>query len=259
MYRFTPCSFDKLTSLRMNYFATLPHPQVLHLEWLVKAAKSYLILKDTTTIGYVVIGKEEPASVLYEFYLVSNDKNNYLHLLNLCLSTFSLGFVFCLSYNKLLLESLKTFSPKKETQGLVFTERRQVNLPETNLNMALATPLQIPNLLLHKDDLYETEGELRFMVNNHMLYLCHENEQFVGCGYVIPITEKSPYRDIGMWVPTVLREEGYGTKIIASCLSLCEEKHIIPVAACDSNNLASRRTLEKNGFVTNHQLFRFFV
>ena len=58
-----------------------------------------------------------------------------------------------------------------------------------------------------------------------------------------------PYGDIYMEVAEPFRRRGIGTYIVQELKRICYELGSIPCARCNPDNIASRRTLQKAGFV----------
>ena len=58
-----------------------------------------------------------------------------------------------------------------------------------------------------------------------------------------------PYGDIYMEVEEPLRRRGLGTFLVQELKRVCYERGSIPCARCNPDNIASRRTLQKAGFV----------
>jgi RimJ/RimL family protein N-acetyltransferase len=58
-----------------------------------------------------------------------------------------------------------------------------------------------------------------------------------------------PYGDIYMEVAAPFRRRGFGCYIVQELKRVCYEQGSIPCARCDTENLASRKTLQKAGFV----------
>ena len=58
--------------------------------------------------------------------------------------------------------------------------------------------------------------------------------------------------DVGMWVNPVFRRQGYATLIISHLKETCLKAGYTPIAGCAADNIVSRRTLEKCGFMTKH-------
>lgn len=117
----------------------------------------------------------------------------------------------------------------------------------------------IPYILLQKDDLYELEEELNLLVKNNNIYMCYLENQLVGCGFLIKVLNDRNYYDIGMWVKTEYRNKGIATRIIAYLKGYCLRNGMMPVCGCAANNIASRKTLEKNGFFSKHDLIEYIL
>jgi GNAT superfamily N-acetyltransferase len=58
-----------------------------------------------------------------------------------------------------------------------------------------------------------------------------------------------PYGDIYMDVVESCRRRGLGSFLVQELKRVCYEGGKVPAARCDSGNVASRRTLQKAGFV----------
>jgi GNAT superfamily N-acetyltransferase len=58
-----------------------------------------------------------------------------------------------------------------------------------------------------------------------------------------------PYGDIYMEVAEPFRRRGLGTYLVQELKRVCYELGAIPCARCSPANIASRRTLQKSGFV----------
>lgn len=58
-----------------------------------------------------------------------------------------------------------------------------------------------------------------------------------------------PYGDLYMAVGKPFRRRGYGSFLVQELKRICYEQGRVPAARCDPNNIASRQTLQKAGFV----------
>jgi RimJ/RimL family protein N-acetyltransferase len=58
-----------------------------------------------------------------------------------------------------------------------------------------------------------------------------------------------PYGDIWMEVGEAFRGRGFGTYLVQELKRICREGGSVPCARCNTNNVASRKTLQKAGFV----------
>jgi GNAT superfamily N-acetyltransferase len=58
-----------------------------------------------------------------------------------------------------------------------------------------------------------------------------------------------PYGDIYMKVAEAYRNRGFGAYLVQEMKRVCYERGNVPAARCNPRNIASRRTLQKAGFV----------
>ncbi len=58
-----------------------------------------------------------------------------------------------------------------------------------------------------------------------------------------------PYGDIWMEVAEPFRGRGFGTYVVQELKRICYEGGSVPCARCNTENVASRKTLQKAGFV----------
>ena len=58
-----------------------------------------------------------------------------------------------------------------------------------------------------------------------------------------------PYGDIYMSVAETFRRRGLGTYLVQELKRVCYEGGSVPAARCNPKNIASRKTLQKAGFV----------
>jgi len=58
-----------------------------------------------------------------------------------------------------------------------------------------------------------------------------------------------PYGDIWMEVADTFRGRGFGTYLVQELKRICYEGGSVPCARCNTGNVASRKTLQKAGFV----------
>ena len=80
----------------------------------------------------------------------------------------------------------------------------------------------------------------------------------VGCGVVEPVRRGADVFDIGVGVLPARRRRGLGEHVIRNLKVHClRDLHVRPLCGCAVENTASRRTLERAGFLTRHRLLEF--
>lgn len=256
MIHLEPTTLQSLKPLREAYQNELQLSQELYLEWLIINGSCFNIYRNEKQVGYCITVEE---STLAEFYLTSDAINCKETILKQAVTTLSITHAYCKSFDHMLLASCNVLSKSSKVFGLLF-RNYTTDLPvafDSDIAVRLAVENDIPFLLTQEDGLYETPEELKGVVSRSELYLFHKDKQLGGCGFLIRITEGRSYYDIGMWTNLRFRQKGYASMIISYLKQLCLANGYTPVAGCAADNTASRKTLEKNGFLTQYCLLKF--
>lgn len=252
-----PAVLDNIKELRTEYLRSLPVFQELYLELMVANAQCFLLVMNDESVGYILHNKE---GILVELYL----KDKYLPAFeeNFCniIKELSVKKILCKSFDYLLLNACITKHWPYKIIGAHYREIVERTGPaSSNLTYRIAVEDDIPFLLKQEDGLYETPDELEMFVKGRNVTMFFDNEQFIGCGYYIKVHPDWNYIDIGMWVYPAYRRKGYATQIISILKDNCFRNKEHPICGCDINNLASRKTLEKCGFISKYKLMEFTV
>jgi predicted acetyltransferase len=121
--------------------------------------------------------------------------------------------------------------------------------------------LSAMGLLLRQDDsikeLFETADQLTDFIENEHVFLFLNNEELLGCGIVIRTNADWPYCDLGVWVNPSNRGVGIGSQIIVRLRAYALENNMNPSCGCAIDNIASRRAIEKSGFVSRYNMIEF--
>lgn len=247
---------SSIKDLRNRCLDESAYPQELFIEWMVIAGDCVKITENRNIAGYFVRSKE---NILTEFFLSDEYITRKEEIFERILHAFSVTKVYCKSFDHLLLTCCHTYCKSSKIIGTIFRDHTNDILfeIEDELSVRFATESDIPFLLTFEDELYEDPEELKYTVTNKMLLLFEKGKQLIGCGYLIRILPDRNYYDIGMWTASNFRKQGYATKIIAYLKKYCFENGYIPVCGCASDNVASRKTLEKNGFRSKHCIIEF--
>lgn len=254
MVTFRKASLDEIGTYRNQYLASIYEAQELYIEWLVRDSDVYIIDADET-IGYFAVTGE---NILVEFYLVQSSIKDCENIFEQVIGEFKIEKALCKSFDSVFLKCCLKCSISHEVAGTLF--RDFVPTPEDHMSEFLireATEADKADLLCHTDGLYESESELDFMIQNRNISMYILDNELVGCGFIIKTLENREYRDIGMWVQTKFRNKGYATRIIANLKGYCLRNGMRPVCGCAVDNIASRKTLEKNGYYSKHDLIEY--
>lgn len=244
-----------IETLRIAYLKSLPEFQELYMEMLVAESVCYRIEEPGNVIGYVAVTSEK---ILVEYYLNEEfiGKNN--SIFNFILKELAIAEVYCKSFDAVLLDSCLLSFKNFEIIGTLF--RNYTSTPNFYLKdmvVKTAEEADIPFLLEQKDGLYETPQELETFVNRRCVLMFFKNNNLIGCGYLIKIHLQWNYYDIGMWVNPDYRKQGSAVQIISYLKHFCIHNNWKPICGCAFDNIASQKTLEKNGFYSKFKLLEF--
>ena len=78
-----------------------------------------------------------------------------------------------------------------------------------------------------------------------------------GFGLCTPIGTHPNACDIGIRVCDAFQGRGLGPWIVQRLIAHAESRGLAPTAGCAADNVASRKTLERAGFVADHRLLQF--
>jgi predicted acetyltransferase len=104
---------------------------------------------------------------------------------------------------------------------------------------------------------FSSSSSLTGYLRNNSVYMFLKGNELVGCGYLFNIIPGRVHWDVGMWVNQPFRRKGYGTQIISYLMKYCFDNGFVPTAGCAEDNIASRLTLERCGFVSKLCLINF--
>lgn len=259
MIRFTPVALDLLESWRDNYLDSLSYAQDMHSESMISwmpGEMCYIINRNDEPIGYMILNKNNE---LIEFYIHAGLLTQKEVIFSEAIEKFGIKSVYCKSFDQVLLSCCHTFSDSSKLAGYLFQDYipQSGTALDPTINVRLATKNDIPFLNSFENELLDEGEEIEPYVENNSVYLFMKGDELIGCGYLFNVIPGRRHYDVGMWVNQTFRRKDYGTQIISYLMNYCFDKGFVPTAGCAEDNVASRRTLEKSGFVSKLCLIHF--
>lgn len=196
----------------------------------------YLLSEGGTAVGYgsIAVGgpwKGEPTA--YEFYVVPNRRQRLFELFQALLDASGARTIISQSNAPLATAMLHTFAGQVTSQAILFHDRAATNWQPPGATFRVPTPGEVdgvPPEQLKWHGVVELGGQVA--ASGGILF--HYNR---------------PYGDIYMEVAEPFRRQGLGSFLVQELKRVCYEGGSVPAARCGSGNVASRRTLQKAGFV----------
>lgn len=259
MVQLIPSTQDILKSWRDQYFDSLPYAQDMHSESMISwmpGVAGYTISRNDTHAGYVILNN---SGELVEFYIQSDLLTQKEAIFSEVIRQLDIKSVYCKSFDQVLLSCCHKFFTSSKLVGYLFQEysaHPSIMLDDT-VNVRLATIDDVPFLNSFDNEMLDEGEEIDPYVKNNSVYMFMKGEELIGCGYLFNVIQGRKHYDVGMWINQAYRQKGYGAQIIAYLMRYCFENGFIPTAGCEESNTASRRTLEKCGFISKLCLINF--
>jgi GNAT superfamily N-acetyltransferase len=201
----------------------------------------YLLQVNGAAAGYGSIAvsgpwKEKPTA--YEFFLVPQWRSRSFDLFEALLAVSGAIAIEVQSNDTLITVMLHTYAENIESEAILYHDKMTTTHSPAGAVFRRATSEDVARFLPHQegaDFLVELDG------------------QIAGTGGVL-FHYNRPYVDIYMEVAEPFRRRGIGCYLVQELKRVCYEGGNVPGARCNQTNIASRKTLQKAGFVPCGQI-----
>jgi len=186
----------------------------------------YLLEVGGAAVGYgsiLIAGPWTGTRTVFEFYVVPKHRSRVFDLFSSLLTVSDATAIKAQTNDALLTVMLHTWAHSITSEKIVFEDK-------------LTTTHSLDGVLFRHRE--ESDSGWALEVDGAVAatggILCHYNR---------------PYGDIYMEVAEPFRLRGFGCYIVQELKRVCYELGSIPSARCNTENVASRKTLQKAGFV----------
>jgi len=200
---------------------------------------AYLLTLNGTVVGYALVAiagpwKDKPTAI--EYYVLPMYRTRVFDLFSAFIVAGSVRFIEIQSNDPLLTTMLLTWSTDAVSESIVFHDRILTALPSEGTVLRRVTPLEEARRCMERRS---GGGE----------WVLELDGSTVATGGIL-FHYNRPYGDVYMEVLEPYRRRGFGSYLVQELKRVCyEELHSIPCARCSVTNVASRKTLQKAGFV----------
>jgi hypothetical protein len=251
-------TIDRIKNYRTDYLNSLPEFQELFIEILVNSSDYYLLKSDNKEIGYAIVDME---GILIEYYLINRFINEGKEFFRQVKKDLSVTKVYCKSFDSILLSNCLLCSFPYSVLGLLYRDYDEPAIekdPEINMERV---GLSSVGLIQRQDDsikvLFDTEQQLVEFITNENVFTFNKNDELIGCGMVIRTHLDWDYCDLGVWVHPSKRGNSYGSQILLCLREFAINNNMNPSCGCAIENTASKKAIEKSGFVSKYELINF--
>ncbi len=200
--------------------------------------REYVLELDGTPVGYGSIAvdgpwREKPA--LYEFYVQHEQRRRVFDLFASLLAVCSAKTIETQSNDRTLTVMLHTFGRNLRAESILFEDTFQTSYGPEGADFRATTA----------DD---TEALQQYDLDDGAGWMATMNGEVAGAGDVLYHYNR-PYGDVYMKIAEPFRRRGLGTYLVQELKAVCRAGGRVPAARCNVQNLPSRKTLQKSGFV----------
>jgi GNAT superfamily N-acetyltransferase len=233
------CDSSQISSLREEYRDEM-QCQIIHDSiherpgWSVE----YVLEMDGAAVGYgsvAIGGPWKTAHSLYEFYVKGGSRQHIFDLFSALRAKCNVSRIETQTNDPFLSVMLHTFAENVQAEAILFEDQFETRLQPEGAGFRPREERDVD--LLKALELDDTAG-----------WVATLNGSIAGAGGILYHYNR-PYGDIYMKIAEPFQGKGIGAYLVQELKKACRAGGNIPAARCNIKNLASRRTLQKAGFV----------
>lgn len=255
-YRFPPlAALADVASLRSARLETLTALPEYFVEDQVRRSTVYGIEHDGT-VGYVTALD----GTLTELFVLPAHRTHTDTILDQAAGALDLRHAWAATFDPVALAACTSASRPFDVVGFSFRTLNPADLPrpEPLPTERLATPEDIERVHeANHPEIFDNPAEIPVWIQNGWVTLFEVPDGLAGLGLCTPAGPHTLACDIGIRVCEPYQRRGLGAWIVQRLVVRARSLGLEPTAGCASDNTASRRMLERAGFVADHRLLQF--
>jgi GNAT superfamily N-acetyltransferase len=200
--------------------------------------QEYVLDLNGTPIGYgsvAVNGPWRDKPALYEFYVQREQWMQVFDLFASLLAVCGAKIIETQSNDRILTVMLHTFGRNLRAGSVLFEDAFHTSYGPVGAGFRAAAT----------DD---TEALRQYDLDDGAGWVATMNDEIAGAGDVLYHYNR-PYGDVYMKIAEPFRRRGLGAYLVQELKAVCRAGGRVPAARCNVQNLPSRKTLQKSGFV----------
>lgn len=235
--------------LRAEYLRSLTEPQEYFVELMVQQGIT-LTCENST---YAIVHND----TLVELYSSEISSTRGVSLLHQLLDERHITTVLCKSFDTQLLNAALSRKATVSTAAYLFRRMETVPSPSIAIGTEFrkGTLEDVEAVMGFNDGFFESADELIGYFNDDGLFVLELDGEIVACGIGTSVIVGERDIDIGVLVSENHRRRGLGHIVVHAVKEHYQRLGCRPICGCSVNNLSSKRTLEKAGFISEHRLF----
>ncbi len=200
--------------------------------------EEYLLIEGGANVGYgsvAVGGPWKGKPTVYEYYVLPQYRSRIFDLFIALLASSGATMIETQSNDPLLTVMLHTFAQNVTSESILFHDR-------------LTTSHSPPGAIFRRASPEDAAQIVQQQLDSEAKWLVAVEDTIVAAGDIL-FHYNRPYGDIYMKVAEPFRRRGFGSYLVQELKRVCYKGGSVPAARCNPKNIASRKTLQKAGFV----------
>jgi GNAT superfamily N-acetyltransferase len=200
--------------------------------------REYVLVLDGTLAGYGSVAVDGPwhgNPALYEFYVLREHRMRMFDLFASLWASCGAKIIETQTNDRILTVMLHTFARNLRAESVLFED-------------AFKTWHRPAGAQFRAKTAGEAEILKQLNLDDGATWVVTVNGQIAGAGNVL-YHYNWPYGDVYMKIAEPFRRKGLGAYLVQELKAMCRAGGRIPAARCNVENLPSRKTLQRAGFV----------
>ncbi len=209
-------------------------------------------------VGYFCLGSDNE---LLRFHLADDYQARAQDIFRWIVSTYGIQYAIASTIEPLYFPLCIDLGKSSERHSYLFRDNKRVTLssgPGDGI-VRKAEKGELADIARFYRANTEGSGEwieafLRERLDRRELFGLYDRRVLVATGECIPSRVQPPYADLGMVVARSCRGRGLGSSILIHLKNHCYEAGWTPICSCAADNHASKRAIEKAGFISEQSM-----
>lgn len=251
---------DVIQQIRDDYLRTLVAPIDGMWENAVIAHAHFWEIQDQGQhAGYFCIGSD---NYLLRFHLVENYQARAQEIFRWIISTYGIQYAITSTIEPLYFSLCLDVQKSITLHSYLFRDHKRIELSSDLSNSVFRKAKKSElNDIMRFDQANTGSGEwieafLQERLSREELFVLYDRQTLVATGECIPSQKQPPYADLGMVVAQSYRRRGLGSFILTQLKKHCYEAGWKPICSCEASNLASKKAIEKAGFISEQRIVK---
>jgi len=252
---------NTIQQLRDDYLSTLVAPADGWWEGAIIAHSTFWIIQDEEQFaGYYCVGAD---NYLLRFYLLERYQHRAQGIFRWVIATNDIQCAIAGTIEPLYLSLCLDLQISSTPHIYLFRDHTRIE-PPSNLGISSfrkAEERELNEIMRFYQANIEGAGEsleafLSKRLKRAELFVGYAQQTLITTGECIPSQKQTPYADLGMVVAKSYRGRGVGSFTLMQLKKHCYAAGWTPICSCSVDNHASKKAIEKAGFISEHKMVK---